>query len=281
MPPVAPRRLRAPKPPATPGGTKIAAAGAVVAIAATVIGMVVGLLTYLRPPVAPNPAQQSPDDRLELVSMVPAAKPYDAPVLGDVDGGGQAPPRQSTGETRKRRSLQITLRNQTDNPAVLTAIRVVVKSSYTAELCGYGSGGGIDSSLDYQFRFDSEGRLPWSHTEPQQFQVAPHAVDALTVTIGPLRDAFPHYLWKFSVSGLLKDGREVPWGEAIWSDYYELKEDVYRDLILGRSPPPEAARSACAKRAEAGLRKYIAGDGIVLHPGIRDLLACYQELAGK
>lgn len=282
-------------------------------VAGVIVGAVFGVASLMQAPEnqAHTPENQphasesvqtaegEPADRgLELVDVEFSQQLEDVTVQEELSAG-ELHPVKTPGRKEQHRTLVVTLRNTGDDTAVLTAVKVVVLHAMRTPYCGSGYGGGISVSLDYDFRFSTDSLSrgstwePWSQTNSQNFAVAPHAVDALSITVGPdlhepnhrVGDPLP-LLWRFSVYGIFKGGKEAYWGDAIGISS-ELTPAGYRDAVL--SPPgvgaeislSEAELRGCANQALKDLELLTRSDqdiSVISHPSIADLMGVYHEL---
>ncbi|MEU6202558.1 hypothetical protein ABZ814_03070 [Micromonospora musae] len=284
MPPLQPRR---PAERRKVSWEAVAGVTAVVGLAATIVFSVLQLTTADSPEAAPPP-----DERLELVEAEFAGESTAVTVLEEVPPGAQpnvSPyPEASAGAdapSLPALRLLVTLRNPTEETAVLTGVKLVVHEALQAPVCGRPSGGGIAASVNYSFRFPANLPGPWSQTNPQNFAVAPRGVDALSVSMGPELTADVLTVWRFSVHGVSKGGREVHWADGVATEYATTDEDTYTDYVWPkpRNQGGEEEIRACAADAEQRLRRLAeaAGPDAVTHPGFTALLGAYRTLAAR
>ncbi|GAA1297089.1 hypothetical protein Psi02_13860 [Planotetraspora silvatica] len=267
------------------------AVGGITAIAGVVAAVVFGVLQMVAPADETEPTRGTPsvsavpaDERLELVDLSPSREPVDVPVSQyESDGRTTAPSAGSTvpgGDSRERRALVVTLRNSTEDTALLTGVKLVVHSTFVPSTCEGGGGEGVKATLNYDFRFPEKLQGSWAHTEPQVFAVQPHDADALSITMGPEEEAGLTLMWRFSVYGVSKGGKEAYWGDGVWTDYYELSDADYASYVLGDSPKPvDDEVRACAAQVLSGLRNFTAGSSLVVHPGVTAMIDYYRRLA--
>jgi hypothetical protein len=258
------------------------AVGGITAIAGVVAAVVFGVLQAVAPAQSPEPtpgvSSVPADERLELVDLKASRDPVDVPVGYVSDGESKTP--ATGGETEKRRALVVTLRNSDQDPAILTGVKLVVHSTLSPLGCGPGAGGGVVSSLNYDFRFPEKLQEPWTHVDPQVFEVAPHEADALSITMGPEGGTGLSLIWRFSVYGVSKGGKEAYWGDGVWTDYYEASEADYARYVRGESPKPvDAEVRSCAAEVLRGLKSFTADSSLIVHPGVTAMIDYYQRLA--
>ncbi|MEV6368818.1 hypothetical protein AB0L86_18230 [Micromonospora musae] len=258
---------------------------AVVGLVATIVFSVLQLTTADSPEAA-----APPDERLELVEAEFAAKAAAIRVLEEVPPDAEPsvspypePSAAADAASRPTLHLLITLRNPTEETAVLTGVKLVVHEQLQAPVCGRTSGGGISDSLNYSFRFPADPPGSWSQVNPQNFAVAPRGVDALSVSMGPelTGDVLP--VWRFSVYGVSKGGREALWADGVATEFATTDESPYTDYIWPqpRERGEEERIRTCAADAEQRLRRLAeaAGPDAVTHPGFTALLGAYRTLA--
>ncbi|GII29075.1 hypothetical protein Pmi06nite_25170 [Planotetraspora mira] len=258
------------------------AVGGITAIAGVVAAVVFGVLQVVAPTESsePSPGVSAvpADERLELVGMQASRDPVAVPVRSISDGDVSTVP--TGGETEERRALVVTLRNSDQDPAILTGVKLVVHSTLRPIGCGPGEGDAVLPSLAYDFRFPATLSEPWTHVDPQVFEVAPHEADALSITMGPEKGAGMSLMWRFSVYGVSKGGKEAYWGDGVWTDYYEASEADYARYVRGESPKPidDEVRS-CAAGVLRGLKSFTADSSLIVHPGVTAMIDYYQRLA--
>ncbi|GAA4558715.1 hypothetical protein [Planotetraspora kaengkrachanensis] len=267
------------------------AVGGITAIAGLVAAVVFGVLQVAAPSQQAEPTRGAPsapgvpaDERLELVDLSPSREPVDVPVSQyESDGRTTAPSAGSTvpgGDSRERRALVVTLRNSAGDTALLTGVKLVVHSTFEPSTCEGGAGEGVKATLNYDFRFPETLQVPWAHTEPQVFAVRPHDADALSITMGPEKEEGLTLMWRFSVYGVSKGGKEAYWGDGVWTDYYELSDADYARYVRGDSPKPvDDEVRACAAQVLSGLKNFTAGSSLVVHPGVTAMIDYYRRLA--
>jgi hypothetical protein len=259
-----------------------------VAAVTAVAGLVLAAAVWLVPPL-PWGGGTPVDERLELVDVEFGGEATNVLVLEDLPPGREAtvsprPGYVPTGADKAVGSaaLVITLRNPTDDTAVLTGVKLVVHEVVAAKPCGRPSGGGVAASVNYDFRFDA---APWSQVNPQNFAVAPRGVDALSITMGPFVDSATIDVWRFSVYGVSTGGNEIHWADGVAANVGPEPVDhraYIWDLFDPATDSAEAVRSCAAEMAEAlGRLLGAAGDGVpfVVQPAVRDLVAEYERSA--
>ncbi|GAA4594737.1 hypothetical protein GCM10023194_62490 [Planotetraspora phitsanulokensis] len=261
------------------------AVGGITAIAGLVAAVVFGVLQAVAPSQSAEPTTSGvpavpADERLELVALSPSREPVDVPVSAYVSNNRTAVPTAPGDESRESRALVVTLRNSDEDTALLTGVKLVVHSTFVPLACGSPAGEGVKTTLNYDFRFPKDLQGPWTHTEPQVFAVTPHDVDALSITMGPEEEAGMTLMWRFSVYGVSKGGKEAYWGDGVWTDYYEMSDDDYARYVLGDPPEPvdDKVRS-CAADVLKGLESFTADPSLVVHPGVTAMIDYYRRLA--
>jgi hypothetical protein len=251
--------------------------------------LVMAVAVWLLPPL-PWGGGTPVDERLELVDVEFGAEATNVLVLEDLPPGREAtvtprPGYVPTGsdDTSRRSALVITLRNPTDDTAVLTGVKLVVHEAVIAEPCGPPSGGRIAASVNYDFRF---GAVPWSQVHPQNFAVPPRDVDALSVTMGPaVDDPIGIDVWRFSVYGVSAGGKEIHWADGVAANLGPDPVD-HRAFIWDSFDPAtdsaEAVRTCAAEKARA-LRSLLGepADAVpfVVQSAVSDLVAAYEQSA--
>lgn len=269
-----------------PGKGPWEAIGGITAVAGVVVAVVFGVMELTKPDTE---SQVLPaDERLELVDVEFAAEPVDVAVLEELGPGGQ--PKESPGpgkkgiDTEPHFPLVITLRNPADDPAVLTGVKVVVHEVIDAPPCGSAFGGDVQISANYDFWFPIDLDGAWSKVNPQNFAVEPHAVDALSITIGPdLADAIISSVWRFSVYGVSKGGREAHWGDGIGTTH--PRADIAKNIEYVKAGFPrnrtEAEIRECAGENAGHLSRLVdaAGSGATKDPALDALQEAYRTVA--
>ncbi|MEH1163946.1 hypothetical protein V6V47_01010 [Micromonospora sp. CPCC 205539] len=206
-----------------------------------------------------------PDDALELVEV-------------EVDEGPPAAGRSPL----EARPLVLTFRNGSDEPAVLTGVKVVVHDTYKLVTCGLPEGGGEESTYNYDFIFPDDTSSAWTGTGSRNFSVAPHSVEALSVTIGPDRSG-NLLLWRFSLYGSFKGGREVHWGDGVGIEGFDVSVAQYERYAAGSGPmgAPEDMRRCGAETADQ-IRAFAQPNPAspqLVYPLVQRLIAGYEALA--
>ncbi|TDC37393.1 hypothetical protein E1211_10440 [Micromonospora sp. 15K316] len=265
----------------------VAGVTAVVGLVATIVFSVLQLTTADSPEAAPPP-----DERLELVEAEFAGESTAVTVLEEVPPDGRPsvspyPEVSAAADAASRPALHllVTLRNPTEETAVLTGVKLVVHEALQAPVCGRPSGGIVRASVNYSFRFPTDLAGSWSRTNPQNFAVAPRDVDALSVTMGPELSANVLTVWRFSVYGVSKGGREALWAHGVATEFATTDEEPYTGYIWPQ--PRERGEQdrirTCAADAEQRLRRLAeaAGPDAVTHPGFTALLGAYRTLAAR
>ncbi|MBQ1019826.1 hypothetical protein KBX71_18435 [Micromonospora sp. D93] len=262
-------------------------------VAALVVGIVLGFLQWIAPPGANQPESKAPpaDERLELVDAEFDPTPKPVTVLEDVFPGHpfEVSPYPETSpapgaNTLQRLKLVLTQRNPSDDPAVLTGVKLVVHRTFRTPVCGDPMGGGVNPSLNYDFHFPEALSAEWSQVNPQNFTVAPRSVDALSITMGPRIGGDLGLVWRFSIYAVSKDGKEAHWVDGVATEYPPLDDEVYRSFIwAGPQPASDTDRvRRCAAEAAEELQEFVSdGDppATVVHPGVDRLIAAYRRMA--
>jgi hypothetical protein len=242
------------------------------------------------------------DERLELIDFEFSADPVGVTVLEYVGPGEVAvvsPYPELAGDTgaesELHNALVLTFRNPSDDPAVLTGLKLVLHEVLYIAGCGSGPGGGVWASLNFNFRFPNNPAGPWEKVNPQNFSVAPHGVDALSVTIGPENREEKIMLWHFSVYGVSTGGGEVHWGDGFGLHLGALHGDLevlgdasaidYHDYVIGDQDPhsPDILRNCAADRA-ATLETFTTVNTdvpVATHPGLPGLIATFREIGER
>ncbi|MFF4879453.1 hypothetical protein [Micromonospora sp. NPDC000668] len=262
-------------------------------VAALVVGIVLGFLQWVAPPNVDKPGEDAPpaDERLELVDAEFDPIPRPVTVLEDVGPGEplRISPHPETSpaagaNTEQRLKLVLTQRNPSDDPAVLTGVKLVVHRIFRAPVCGAPTGGGIHPSLNYDFHFPEALSEPWSQVNPQNFTVAPRSVDALSITMGPRISGELGVIWRFSVYAVSKGGKEAHWVDGVATDYPPVDDEDYRRYIWAE--PRKAVDTdrvrRCAAEAAEKLQEFVRGGdppASVMHPGVDRLIAAYRRMA--
>jgi hypothetical protein len=267
------------------------------AVAGVVSGIVFGaaeLISNL------NSGEVPVDERLELVDVEFSARPAKVTVLEYVEPGNApsvSPFREQPGKPAKESELQypltVTLRNPGGDPAVLTGVKLVIHQIMVVASCGTGPGGGVSASLNFDFRFPVALAAQWEKVNPQNFTVAAHAVDALSITAGPETIPGTVLLWKFSVFGVSKGGNQAHLGDGVGMTLadalqaeLETTGDVsrlpYEAYVVGDSTTVsrETIR-ACAGRTAKSVEEFTATGGngpSAVHPGVPALIAAYRKI---
>jgi hypothetical protein len=253
------------------------AVGGITAIVTVLVGIVFGIAELRKDPKAPV------DTSLEVVDVEFAANPAEVTVLSEAVKGEQPAAPASTGAgTQPQPALVITMRNPADDPAVLTGLKLVVHETLLIPGCGPAQGGGIDTSLNYDFRFPTPLSQPWSHVNPQNFGVDPHGVDALSITMGPQRADEIVVTWRFSVYAVAKGGLQAHWADGIASN--TPGNGDFSGYVRGDPSAPgydEQAMRQCAARQVAQLDALAgrAGSKAVAEPGFTALRDAHREAA--
>lgn len=265
------------------------------AVAGVVAGIVFGAAELISNAGDNNSDSVPADERLELVDFEFSTRPARVTVLEYLEPGDTAkkspyPERSATPgeESELHYPLVVTLRNPSDDPAVLTGVKLVVHEVITAVSCGTGPGGGVAASLNFSCRFPTTLSAPWEQVNPQNFAVEAHSVDALSITAGPEATAGNILLWRFSVFGVSKGGREAHWGDGVGVTFEEsLRAELettgdisklsYEAYVVGDSDlvSRETIR-ACAARTAKTVEQLTAG--ATAHPGIPPLVAAYRKI---
>lgn len=236
----------------------------------------------------------NPDEALEIADFEFAPEATNVTVLEVLDPG-QEPSVEPFPETSAAagadsiaaRPLRVTFRNSTDDAAIITGISVVIHELITSPYCGKSLGGWEAPSVNYNFRFpprlDQESQ-PWSATNPENFSVPAHSVDAMSITIGPahLRVDLVE-IWKFSIYGITKPGTLTHWGSGIGMSY-DGPWDMAKLLVLGTDDVGSmpAGTRACV---EAGIEELVgfarpwSGGPFVVDPNFDDMVDAYRGIA--
>jgi hypothetical protein len=270
------------------------AIGGITAVAALVASVVFGILQVATAPEDSPPAASAlpADERLELVEVEFDTRPAEVTVLEELFPGAvpsvSPNPRASVppgASTVRRVPLLVTLRNPSGDTAVLTGVKLVVHETGEAQVCGKPTGGGVSASLNYDFRFPTNEDQPWSRVNPQNFAVAPGAVEALSVTMGPMNSGELLTVWRFSVYGVSKGGREAHWADGVAVEG-PPRADGFGEYIWPspRNPAEVGQVRACAAAAADRLQVMIdapASVTRVVHPDVQPLLAAYRTAAAS
>ncbi len=242
-----------------------------------VLAMIVSALRTVTPAA-------SADEALELIEVEYA----DVPI--EVEADPEAPEEYfELDETDSRPEMvlpiEVTLRNNTDNSAVLTAVRVEVEYSVMLSPCEEGVGGTFSTPLLHDFRFED---LPWADSSDREFEVEPRDADQFSITIGPdgVQGLFIE-LWRFSVFGESKDQRLAHWADGVGA---EISLGLNRESLLelaqhevDKGVPIEEVR-ACAEDQLVKIRSIrqngkTGGDFYIEHPGLDGLVEAYEGMA--
>ena len=266
-----------------------AVAGAA-AVAGVVVAAVLGVAQLLTAAPDDQPPAADADSRLELVDVEFSQQPVMVTVLDYVDPEGNPvvlPTTEATAgaPSEERHALVITLRNNADQPAVLTGVKLVVHETMLVVPCSGQIGGGVAPSLNYDFRFPApvNATKPWSALSPLNFTVDPRSVDALSITVGPeISDSgWTLLLWRFSIYGVTKGGTETLWGHGVSMDPMAGTKGQFDEFVRGPSPEENTPEkmSSCARERQGDIEAFTrARGGAVIHPGTDALLAAYRRL---
>lgn len=259
--------------------------GVVATVAGVVVALSLGVLEFLNRPT--DNSSLPPDERLELVDLE-FADPQPVAILEYVGAGERPtvsasaqPSSTQTTESELHRPVVLTLRNPSDDTAVLTGVKLVVHQTYDGGYCGIG-GGAVSVSMNYEFRFPSTVvEVPWAGINPKNFAVQPHEVDALSITMGPDLQV-DTLLWRFSLYGVSSGGREAHWGDGIAINREGSIED-YKDAVLGdydRNADVAEAQE-CARRHLERLEDALSSfsNSKIVHPGIAIHLDALRQIA--
>lgn len=264
------------------------AVGGITAVASLVVGIVFGVIELTKEPSKGGDDTPPADERLELVDVEFAADPVDVTVLELVRVGERpivsAKPGKSGVDNEPYRPLVITLRNPADDPAVLTGVRLTVHEVLPVPTCGPQQRSSVSTSLNFDFRFPSPFGGAWSGTNPQNFVVAAHGVDALSVTMGPeLVDDDTASVWRFSVFGVSQGGTQWHWADGLATDFGGASAEAYREYVWRDAPKrgySEQDVAACAAQRLRQLEELAGQDeDLVVHPGFTGLVGAFREAA--
>jgi hypothetical protein len=257
------------------------AVGAIAGVVSLLAGVVIGVM-QLRGPQAVSGPEPTPASRATGAATSPPVGSDEALELVEVEFGDGPP---AAGRTQwETRPLVVTLRNGSDEPAVLTGVKLVVHDTYKVPTCGLPVGGGIAPTYDYEFRFPVDMTTPWVGTGGRNFLVAPRSVDALSVTMGP-DESGNQLLWRFSLSGIFKGGREVHWGDGVGMEGFDVPAAQYEQYAAGFGPvgTPEDMRRCGAETADRILAYTSPSPASpqLIYPLVPRLLAGYEGLAKR
>lgn len=276
--------------------TLLTLAGALVTLGSWLI------LNAVRPdePAPVEEALPQADEALEVVDvdfgMEPVAVPIDeASLPGNATAqstisGGQQPERLDDAPARE---VIVTLRNNTDDTAVLTAIRVDVHRSEFVSDCLFAGGGAIIPSFTYEFTFPV-GSEPWTRTDDQNFAVDPRSADALSVVVGPsARNILDGIAYTYTITAVSAAGREARWVDVLGTNWLMTLEEAAQlsdfavTAVDSGNPEIRSRRDAvaCAQRSLReleDLQSSLSDDGRTLvDPGFLAHLSYYEQLIEK
>ncbi|MCF3940202.1 hypothetical protein [Gordonia tangerina] len=169
-----------------------------------------------------------------------APKPADLEVAMSSVAGPQSVPAVSYDRIRKvagestpfsANPIDITLKNNGDRPALITAVIADVKHLETLADCTGSGAGPAGISAEYSIKIPTQppGAALGPHQQDVRFEVKPGAVDRMSLTIGPEIESFYNYPYVVGVDvKLVHDGgAELDAGSyAIVTNHKAVEEHI-------------------------------------------------------
>ncbi|WP_152989988.1 hypothetical protein [Frankia sp. ACN1ag] len=134
-------------------------------------------------------------------------------VDADVLSGGDPTP--AAGTSIKSSTIDLTLENMGDFPALITSATLTFHYQQRVADCRQ-SGGPVTISGSYSIKVPSQvQKVPFSVARPMNFEVKPKALDRMTITLGPQElGETEHWLYDFDLVLRTRDGQSIPAGRA-------------------------------------------------------------------
>lgn len=191
--------------------------------------------------------------------------------------------RWRTAKTSARQVL-ITLANETDNPSVMTEIRVDVHEMVEIYDCGEAIGGSIVIGTLYDFKIPNQ--VPWSGTQTQNFVVNPRSVEAFATTVGPMYGDLSMRVFRSSISAQTTSDGQLELGQIVGVDVYDpdfgYAEDFIAQYRASNSYAPGVIANCASQMLEMieGLTNQAqqSSSALAIDPTLETITAYYEGL---